>query len=143
MIRFPRAKTAWSAGTGRAVFAAFVSLLLAVQVTLAFHPAQARAGQEGWTTVICGPDGLRTVTVTADGAILAAESRAGETDAPDPGVAKCPFCVVHAAAPALGPVLPPRRAEAMVLPRPLPLAIRATALRGARAAGVRAPPSSV
>jgi hypothetical protein len=85
-------------GTGRTtrtgfggLLSACLAVLLALQISSAFMPMPGAAGGEGLQIVICGGDGLSTIT-------LDLTSGTADED-PEPQVTgKCPFCVAGVAA---------------------------------------------
>ena len=122
-----------SRGWAARAFTALVALLLGVQVALAYAPLEAPLAPGHIRSVICGPEGLQTVTIDlSDGSVEVAPAALGES--------RCPFCVIgHAdlAAPFVAPDRP------MVLQRvayaaPAPQIVPARARDRARP--IRAPP---
>lgn len=121
--------TGWAARA----FTALVALLLGVQVALAYAPLEAPLPPGHIRSVICGPEGLQSVTIDlTDGSVETAPAALGES--------RCPFCVLgfaDLAAPFVAPDRP------MVLHR---VAYAAPALQLAlarlrdRARPIRAPP---
>lgn len=128
---------------GAKTLSAFLlSLLLAVQVATAFahSGALSGAGNGVYTLVICSGDGVRTITLSADGT----EQR----EAPAPGSpgsleGHCPLCTMPADTPgcASTPVAPQRIALA---PHPaVAAAPQLSGLVGPHPAPIRAPPFTV
>ncbi|MDR9393624.1 MAG: DUF2946 family protein [Roseovarius sp.] len=70
-----------------AVVSGLLAVVMAVQIATAFLPARGASAAETLRMVICGADGLRTVTVDPE--------RGDSGGTPEPGAAvKCPFCVL-------------------------------------------------
>lgn len=76
-----------SRGWAARAFTALVALLLGVQVALAYAPLEAPLAPGHIRTVICGPEGLQSVTIDlSDGSVEIAPAGFGES--------RCPFCVL-------------------------------------------------
>lgn len=119
----------------RGVLAPVLALLLALQVSLAFFPTTLDPTGERVQLVLCGPDGLRTVSLNlTDGSI---------DDSPAPEITgKCPFCIVGIAALSGQPAMDFAQAEFHGL-RFAPAAVPAPGpVRLDRARPIRAPPLS-
>lgn len=119
-----------------AVVAGLLAVLMAVQVVTAFLPATGAAAAGPLRMVICGADGLRTVTFGPE------RGDGGETPDPAPAV-KCPFCVL-----AVGGVPDPATGAAIVADmagiRFYPVTASQDTGRAARGNyAIRAPPLSV
>lgn len=68
---------------------AFLSVLLTLQVVISFVPVAVQTGPYQISYVICGHDGLETITVNlSDGSV---------EQEPSTTQSKCPFCVLGAA----------------------------------------------
>ena len=117
----------------------FLAGLLFLQSTMAFGGASVVQGDAGIQIVICGANGVQTVTIDADGNLI---SEAGEEGAPST-TGHCPFCIVG---PALEIASPGVALRSVVFHR-LSYQVRAEAIapqeRRARGHGIRAPPVSV
>ncbi|MCW9041817.1 MAG: hypothetical protein OQK05_00620 [Pseudopelagicola sp.] len=74
----------------RQVCGVFLAGLLFLQSTMAFGGASVVSGDAGIQIVICGANGVQTITVDADGNLI---SEAGGEGAPST-TGHCPFCIV-------------------------------------------------
>lgn len=120
-----------------AAFAAFLSVLFALQVVLASFPiVLSSAGGDRIQAVICGADGLRTVTLDLSGGIVD-DDRQPETQS------KCPFCVIGAAAVMPAPPASPARIAGFDRIRAAVADASAPPRRAVRTERIRAPPAIV
>lgn len=86
---FMKAKRNWIMPL-RQICGIFLAGLLFLQSTMAFGGASVLRSEAGIQIVICGANGVQTVTIDADGNLI---SETGEEGAPST-TGHCPFCIV-------------------------------------------------
>ncbi len=112
---------------------AVLGLLLAVQVAFSFFPVDLPLAEGSVRVVVCGPEGLQTVTIDLASGKIDTSSGTGDS--------KCPFCVVGVADLVLAFVPPPRDMTVHRVPYERLAAQELIRQPYDRAAPIRAPPA--